>query len=92
MTSESRLAGKAQLEEEAVVSYTHYLRQIGEGRAENVAAPALATRNWPLPADARLRDVAIAARADEALHRDVNHALANDPAALPPSAEHVVRS
>jgi ubiquinol oxidase len=67
------------LEEEAVVSYTQYLRQIDEGRAENVPAPAIAIRYWSLPADARLRDVVIAVRADEAQHRDVNHALADDP-------------
>jgi ubiquinol oxidase len=69
------------LEEEAVVSYTHYLEEIDAGRHENSAAPQIAVRYWNLPADARLRDVVIAVRADEAKHRDVNHALADDIAA-----------
>lgn len=64
-------------EEEAVYSYTQYLKQIDDGKVENVAAPKSAIDYWGLPADARLRDVVIAVRADEAGHRDVNHALAD---------------
>jgi ubiquinol oxidase len=60
-------------EEEAVVSYTAFLAEIDAGRFENVPAPPLAIEYWNLPADARLRDVVIAVRADEAGHRDVNH-------------------
>ena len=70
-------------EEEAVISYTHYLAEIDEGRSENVPAPALALRYWNLPADARLRDVVEVVRADEAHHRDVNHGFANEIAGLP---------
>ena len=65
-------------EEEAVISYTHYLAEIDEGRSENVAAPEIARRYWNLPADATLRDVVLVVRADEAHHRDVNHAFANE--------------
>ena len=65
-------------EEEAVISYTHYLAEIDEGRSENVAAPAIALRYWNLPADATLRDVVLVVRADEAHHRDVNHGFANE--------------
>lgn len=65
------------LEEEAVVSYTHYLAEIDAGRAENVPAPQIARDYWKLPADARLRDVVIVIREDEARHRDVNHGFAN---------------
>jgi ubiquinol oxidase len=65
------------LEEEAVVSYTQYLAEIDAGRQENVAAPQLAIDYWRLPADARLRDVVIAVRADEAEHRDTNHRFAD---------------
>ena len=65
-------------EEEAVISYTHYLAEIDEGRSPNVAAPALALRYWNLPADATLRDVVLVVRADEAHHRDVNHGFANE--------------
>src|SRR5688572_1638264 len=73
-------------EEEAVVSYTHYLAEIDEGRSPNVHAPALAIRYWNLPADAMLRDVVEVVRADEAHHRDVNHGFADELAGLPVGA------
>lgn len=60
-------------EEEAVISYTAYLKEVDEGRHENLPAPQLAIDYWNLSEDARLRDVIIAVRADEAEHRDVNH-------------------
>lgn len=64
-------------EEEAVTSYTHYLREIDEGRLENGPAPQIAIDYWQLPANARLRDVVIAVREDEAAHRDRNHYFAD---------------
>lgn len=64
-------------EEEAIVSYTAYLAEIDAGRHENVAAPQIAIDYWNLPADARLRDVVLVVRADEAGHRDVNHRFAD---------------
>lgn len=64
-------------EEQAVVSYSQYLQEIDAGRVENVPAPKIAREYWQLPADARLRDVVLAVRADEAGHRDVNHGFAN---------------
>jgi ubiquinol oxidase len=70
-------------EEEAVISYTHYLAEIDEGRSENVPAPAIAKRYWNLPEDATLRDVVLVVRADEAHHRDVNHGFANELGGLP---------
>lgn len=63
-------------EEEAVYSYTEYLKEVDERRIENVSAPQIAIDYWRLPADATLRDVIIAVRADEAEHRDVNHHIA----------------
>jgi ubiquinol oxidase len=63
-------------EEEAVVSYTEYLAEIDSGKVENVPAPQIAIDYWRLPKDARLRDVVVAVRADEAGHRDVNHGFA----------------
>jgi len=63
-------------EEQAVISYTQYLDQIDSGKVENVPAPQIALDYWRLPANARLRDVVIAVRADEAEHRDVNHGFA----------------
>ncbi len=65
------------LEEEAVVSYTQYLAQIDAGAVENVPAPQIAIDYWHLPPGARLRDVVIAVRADEAGHRDRNHEMAD---------------
>ncbi len=62
-------------EEEAVISYTQYLAEVDAGRHENIPAPQIAIDYWQLPQDARLRDVIIAVRADEAEHRDVNHGM-----------------
>lgn len=67
----------AYFEEEAVRSYTEYLAEIDAGRLPNPPAPRLAVEYWKLPADATLRDVVLAVRADEAGHRDVNHAFAD---------------
>jgi ubiquinol oxidase len=64
-------------EEQAVVSYTQYLQEIDAGRVENVPAPAIAIAYWGLAPDARLREVVLAVRADEAGHRDVNHGFAD---------------
>lgn len=61
------------LEEEAIHSYTEYLKDIDEGKIENVPAPAIAIDYWRLPKDATLKDVITVIRADEAHHRDVNH-------------------
>jgi ubiquinol oxidase len=65
-------------EEEAIASYTEYLAEIESGRIENVAAPQIAIDYWKLGPDARLEDVVIAVRADEAGHRDVNHGFADE--------------
>jgi ubiquinol oxidase len=65
------------LEEEAVISYTSYLAAIDAGALENVPAPQIAIDYWNMPEDARLRDVVIAVRADEAEHRDTNHRFAD---------------
>ncbi len=65
-------------EEEAVFSYTQYLGEVDAGRHENVPAPQIAIDYWQLPHNARLRDVIIAVRADEAEHRDVNHSMVAD--------------
>ena len=65
------------LEEEAVYSYTEYLEGIDNGQYENVPAPQIAIDYWQLSPDARLRDVIVVVRDDEAKHRDVNHDFAN---------------
>lgn len=66
------------LEEEAVYSYTEYLAGTDDGTYENIPAPEIAIEYWNLASDARLRDVIIAVRADEAHHRDVNHEFADE--------------
>eukprot|EP00270_Netrium_digitus_P004192 TRINITY_DN1512_c0_g1_i1.p1 TRINITY_DN1512_c0_g1~~TRINITY_DN1512_c0_g1_i1.p1 ORF type:complete len:392 (-),score=81.51 TRINITY_DN1512_c0_g1_i1:208-1383(-) len=65
------------LEEEAIHSYTEFLKELDAGRIENVPAPAIAIDYWRLPKDATLRDVVLVVRADEAHHRDVNHYAAS---------------
>jgi ubiquinol oxidase len=65
-------------EEEAIISYTEYLAEIESGRTKNIAAPQIAIDYWKLAPDARLKDVVIAVRADEAHHRDVNHGFADE--------------
>ncbi len=64
-------------EEEAVISYTEYLHGIDTGADRNPAAPRVAIDYWKLPHDAKLRDVIVVVRDDEAKHRDVNHDFAN---------------
>jgi ubiquinol oxidase len=73
-------------EEEAVISYTHYLAEIDAGRSVNVPAPAIAKAYWGLPDSATLRDVVLVVRADEAHHRDVNHGYANELSGMPVAA------
>lgn len=65
-------------EEEAVCSYTEYLAGVDNGTYANVPAPRIAIDYWKLAPDARLRDVIVAVRADEARHRDVNHRFADE--------------
>jgi len=64
-------------EEEAVISYNLYLKEIDEGKQENISAPKIAIDYWKLDKKATLRDVIIAVRDDECKHRDVNHGFAD---------------
>jgi len=64
-------------EEEAVISYTAYLKEIDAGMHENVVAPEIACKYWKLEPGSRLRDVVLAIRRDEAGHRNVNHEFAD---------------
>ena len=64
-------------EEQACISYTEYLKEIDEGRTENIKAPKIAIDYYNLDKDATLRDVVIAVRKDEEGHRDVNHDMAD---------------
>ena len=64
-------------EEEAVLSYSQYLKEIEDGKIENVKAPKIAIDYWNLPLNSTLKDVIKVVREDEAGHRDVNHVYAN---------------
>jgi ubiquinol oxidase len=66
------------LEEEAVYSYTEYLAGVDDGSYANLAAPQIAIDYWKLAPNALLRDVILVVRADESLHRDVNHRFADE--------------
>ncbi|CAI9095042.1 OLC1v1030899C2 [Oldenlandia corymbosa var. corymbosa] len=61
------------LEEEAIHSYTEFLKELDKGNIKNVPAPAIAIDYWRMSPNATLRDVVEVVRADEAHHRDVNH-------------------
>lgn len=61
------------LEEEAVISYTHFLDALDKGHLPNGPAPSVAIEYYNLHPEATIRDVVLAVRADEALHRDANH-------------------
>lgn len=64
-------------EEEAVHSYTEYLKDVDSGIIPNVPAPKIAIDYWKLAPDACLKDVILVVREDERHHRDVNHGFAN---------------
>ncbi|KAL5562866.1 hypothetical protein UlMin_032613 [Ulmus minor] len=61
------------LEEEAIHSYTEYLKDLNDGKIKNVLAPTIAIDYWKLPKDATLKDVITVICTDEAHHQDVNH-------------------
>ena len=63
-------------EEEAVFSYTDYLKELESGRIEDKPAPKIAIDYWNLPLHSTLKDVVRVVRDDEAGHRDVNHSFA----------------
>ncbi|KAL9622882.1 MAG: hypothetical protein Q9160_002808 [Pyrenula sp. 1 TL-2023] len=69
------------LEEEAVMTYTHAIADIEEGRLPawtNMRAPDIAIRYWNMPEGHQtMRDLLLYVRADEAKHREVNHTLGN---------------
>lgn len=75
-TTAHRMVGY--FEDQAVISYTHYLKEIDSGRVENIAAPKIARDYYNLSDDATLRDVVLAVRADEQGHADVNHGMADE--------------
>ena len=65
-------------EEEAVKSYTSYLRMVENGSVENVPAPKLAIDYYGLKADAKLSDLIKYVRADEQRHAVANAKFAEE--------------
>ena len=65
-------------EDEAVASYSEYLKLVESGVIENIAAPELAINYYDMQNDARLSDLIIRVRADEMHHSDTNHKYAED--------------
>lgn len=59
-------------EEEAVKSYTEYIKLIDEGKLDNPPAPRLAINYYTMDRNATLRDMILHVRADEQKHSDVN--------------------
>ena len=64
-------------EDQAVISYTHYLDEIKSGKVENIPAPQIAIDYYGLKKTAKLSDVIKKVRADEQGHADVNHGMAD---------------
>lgn len=69
------------LEEEAVITYTHAIRELEEGKLPlwtALEAPEIAFKYWAMPeGKRRMVDLLYYVRADEAKHREVNHTLGN---------------
>ncbi len=64
------------LEECAHRAYSDYLNAVDSGKIPNVPAGKIAKAYYHLPENATLRDVILHVRADECMHRDFNHHLA----------------
>ena len=68
------------LEEEAVHTYTVLLKQLDEGKIpewSNLPASEMARDYYNLAENATLREVILSIRADESIHREVNHHFAD---------------
>ena len=64
-------------EDEAVKSYTEYLKKVESGEIENFQAPLLAINYYNLDRNAKLSDLIIAVRNDEQKHSKINHSYAD---------------
>lgn len=69
------------LEEEAVITYSKAIADLENGHLpawDSLQAPEMAIKYWQMPEGQRcMRSLLLYVRADEAKHRDVNHALGN---------------
>ena len=64
-------------EEEAVKSYTEYLKMVESGEVENIPAPQLAIDYYKMKKSAKLSDLIKKVRADEQHHSDINLKYSN---------------
>ena len=60
-------------EEEAVKSYTEYLKMVESGEVENIPAPQLAIDYYKMKKSAKLSDLIKKVRADEQHHSKINY-------------------
>ena len=70
------------LEEEAVHTYSILLKQLDEGKLkkwQDARCPKVAIDYYELDEKAKVRDMFLSVRADEAIHRDVNHRFSELP-------------
>jgi ubiquinol oxidase len=67
----------AYMSEQAVEGYSRYLERVTSGVQANTEAPAFAIDYWHLSPNARISDMLMAMREDEAIHRDIQHAFAD---------------
>ncbi len=68
------------LEEEAVHTYTILLEQLDKGiipEWTNMPAPQIGKDYYELSGEITMRDIFLSIRADESIHRDVNHKFAD---------------
>lgn len=70
------------LEEEAVITYSHCIDEMKMNKGtlqewNTLPAPQSAIDYWNMPQGSTLRDVILAVRADETMHREVNHRFAD---------------
>ena len=65
-------------EDEAVKSYSEYLKMIENGEIENVKAPQIAIEYYDLKSNARLIDLVKCVKADEEHHSEINHKYADE--------------
>ena len=65
-------------EDEAVNSYSEYLKMVESGEVNDTPAPHLAINYYNLGSDAKLSDVIKCVRADEQHHSQTNHNYANN--------------
>lgn len=70
------------IEEEAVHTYTLLVKAIDDGKLplwEHMKAPSEAIDYYGLDENAKIRDVILSIRADEAIHRSINHHFSDIP-------------